>query len=83
MPGTFLLGSRYFQEIAPDVALDRACHTAMDVDEVTPAATFPGCVEVLETTPLEPSAKSTKAYCPGVGLVRDDSLRLVDWSERP
>ena len=24
MPGTFLLGSRYFQEVAPDVALDRA-----------------------------------------------------------
>ena len=24
MPGSFLLGSRYYQEIAPDVAMDRA-----------------------------------------------------------
>jgi hypothetical protein len=30
MPGTFLLGARYFQEIAPDVALDRAEHVARD-----------------------------------------------------
>jgi len=40
-------------------------------------------VEVRETTPLEPGARSTKAYCPRIGLVRDDVIKLVDWSERP
>ena len=29
MPGRFLLGSRYFQELAPGVALDRAEHVKM------------------------------------------------------
>ena len=82
MPGAFLLGSRYFQEVAPGVALDRACHTAMNLTETTPAGTFRDCVEVRETTPLEPGSKSIKGYCPGIGLIRDSSLKLVDWSER-
>ena len=83
MPGTFLLGSRYFQEIAPGVAMDRACNTRMNLTVVTPAGTFSGCVNVKETTPLEPGQVSIKAYCPGIGLVKDSRLRLVDWSERP
>ena len=83
MPGRFLLGSRYFQEIAPDVALDRAEHVAMGVTitvPTTPAQTFEDCVEVFETTPLEPSSKSTKRYCPGIGLVFDDGVQLVDFT---
>jgi hypothetical protein len=83
MPGTFLLGSRYFQEIAPGVAMDRACNTEMNLTMVTSAGTFSGCVKVRETTPLEPGAVSKKVYCPRIGLVKDSSLRLVDWSERP
>jgi hypothetical protein len=83
MPGTFLLGSRYFQEIAPGVAMDRGCNTKMNLTMVTPAGTFSECVKVRETTPLEPGAVSTKVYCPGIGLVKDSVLRLVDWSERP
>lgn len=80
MPGSFLLGSRYFQEIAPQVALDRACHTRMAMGVWTPAGSFTGCVQVDETTPLEPDDLSIKRYCPGVGLVYDDGVRLVDWS---
>ncbi len=82
MPGTFLLGSRYFQEIAPDVALDRGCNSAMGLAVSTPAGSFTGCVAVSETTPLE-KGKSDKVYCPGVGLVNDDTQVLVDWSEKP
>ena len=29
MPGTFLLGARYFQELADGIALDRAEHMEM------------------------------------------------------
>jgi hypothetical protein len=79
MPGTFLLGSRYFQEIAPDVALDRAEHVAMGLPVGVPAGQFDRCVEVLETTPLEPGHESVKRYCPGVGLVFDDGAELVDF----
>jgi hypothetical protein len=81
MPGTFLLGSRYFQEIAPGVAQDRAENVAMGFKVETPAGRFSQCVEVTETSPLEPGAESTKVYCPGVGLVRDNDLELVEISD--
>jgi hypothetical protein len=78
MPGTFLLGSRYFQEIAPAVAMDRAEHVKMGLTVDVPAGRFTDAVQVLETSPLEPSAKEYKLYAPGVGVIVDDSLRLVD-----
>jgi len=79
MPGTFLLGSRYFQELAPGVALDRAEHTRMGLTMKTLAGTFADCVEVLETTPLEPGAQSVKRYCPEIGLVMDNTVKLVEF----
>jgi len=79
MPATYLLGSRYFQEIAPDVALDRAEHTASGLEITVQAGTFTDCVEVTETTPLEPGAKSVKVYCPGVGLTVDDAVELAEF----
>lgn len=79
MPGTFLLGSRYFQEIADGIAMDRAEHVEMGLEVNTEAGTFEGCVKILETTPLEPRAESEKIYCPGVGLVVDDVVELVEY----
>ena len=84
MPGLYLLGSRYFQEIAPDVALDRALHTRMDLeldfDLVGEGeTTFEGCVEVIETSPLDrKGSQSEKMYCPDVGLVFDSGAELVE-----
>jgi hypothetical protein len=72
----FLLGSRYFQEMAPDVAMDRAEHVANDLEIDVPAGFMEDCVQVNETTPLEPGV-STKIYCPGKGLVRDGELELI------
>ena len=79
MPATFLLGSRYFQERADGVALDRAEHVEMGLEVTTEAGTFDQCVKVRETTPLEPGAESEKIYCPGVGLVVDDVVELVEF----
>ena len=81
MPGTFLLGSRYYQEVAAEVALDRAEHSAEGLEVETEAGRFRDCVEVTETSPLEPGAVSTKVYCPGVGLVIDNDLMLVEIGE--
>jgi hypothetical protein len=79
MPGTFLLGARYYQEIAPDVAEDRAENAAMDRTVTVPAGTFTNCVVVHETNPLSSSNKpDVKTYCAGIGLVRDEALRLVE-----
>jgi hypothetical protein len=78
MPGTFLLGSRYFQEEASPVALDRAEHVKMGLTLTTPAGTFEECVQIKETTPLEPGV-SIKHYCAEVGLVMDGVVKLVQF----
>jgi hypothetical protein len=72
----FLLGAKYFQEIAP-TARDRAQHTALGLEIEVPAGTFRNCVEVTETSPLEPGEVSLKVYCPGVGMVIDEELELI------
>ena len=79
MPGTFLLGSRYYQEIADGIALDRAEHVAMGLKVTVPAGTFTDCVQVIETTPLEPGSESEKTYCPEVGLVKDGTVELISY----
>jgi hypothetical protein len=77
MPGRILLGSRYHQEIAPGVAEDRAEHIEFPERIRTPAGTFDFCLKVEESTPLEPGHASLKVYAPGIGLVRDGSIKLV------
>ena len=80
MPGVVLLGARYFQEIAPNVALDRA--EILSISEVvkTPAGKFINVLKTEETTPLEPNAKGFKFYAPGIGLIQDSTLKLVWFS---
>jgi hypothetical protein len=79
MPGTFLLGARYFQELAPRVALDRGENTKMKLRIATGAGTFGRCVEILDTNALDPGAPGDiKRYCPRVGLVQDEAIRLVE-----
>jgi len=58
--------------------MDRAEHVEMGLEVTTDAGTFAGCVKILETTPLEPSAESEKIYCPEVGLVEDE-VQLVEF----
>jgi hypothetical protein len=73
----FLLGTRYFQEQAAGVALDRAEHVASGLQLMLPAGTFKGCIKTVETSPLEPGEESIKFYCPGVGMVIDNELELA------
>ncbi|MEZ5330816.1 MAG: hypothetical protein R2991_01915 [Thermoanaerobaculia bacterium] len=79
MPGTFLLGAKYYQEIAPESeALDRSQHVEMGIEMPTPAGTFSDCVGVVDTTPLDPESRDAKVYCPGVGLVMDEAIVLIE-----
>lgn len=73
----FLLGTRYVQEMATGVAQDRAEHVANGLEVTVPAGSFRNCIQVDETSPLEPGHVSTKVYCPGIGLVRDNALELT------
>jgi hypothetical protein len=45
----------------------------------TPAGVFKGCITVLETTPLEPDEEVLKTYAPGVGLIIDGNLEVVEY----
>jgi hypothetical protein len=77
MPGRVMLGVRYYQEIAPRVALDRATIVGTGVTVKTPAGEFTNCLMVEETTPLQRFTTEYKYYAPGVGLVQDGALKLV------
>jgi hypothetical protein len=78
MPGTFLLGAKYFNEVAPGVALDRTKNIAMGLYVTVPVGSFSHCVATKETSPLDPGIGGIKLYCPGVGLVMDEVLELVE-----
>jgi|SRR5690349_7527226 len=77
MPGTPRLKQRYYQELAPGVAMDRAEIVSMTETCKTPAGIFKRCLKVKETSAIETSLSEYKYYAPGIGLVRDDELRLV------
>ena len=83
MPSTILLGARYYQEIAPKVAMDRAEIVSMTEAIKTPAGEFRGCVKIEETTPLEPGVREAKYYARGVGLIQDGDLKLVKQGKTP
>ena len=76
MPGAPTVGMRFYQELAPRVAMDRAEIVGMNETLATPAGTFTKCLKTRESTPLEPGSEY-KIYAPGVGLVQDSTLKLV------
>ena len=79
MPGLVLLGSRFYQEIAPKVAMDRVEVLSLSETLATKAGTFKNCLKIEETTPLEPKAKDYKVYAPEIGLVQDGNLFLTKY----
>lgn len=82
MAGTPLLGAKYFQEIAPPGAVDRGEIAAMGLDVEVPAGEFSGCIEIFDTNPTpggECGEEDAKLYCPGIGLVQDQDLELVEY----
>ena len=79
MPGLPLVGARFYQEVAPGVAMDRAEIAGVDETVTTPAGVFEHCLKVRETTPLEPDEDEFKCYAPGIGLIVDGSLRLMSY----
>lgn len=76
MPGTPKVGMRYYQEIAPDVAMDRGEITSLSAPCRTPAGNW-RCLEVKESSALTPNEFEYKYHAPGIGLVIDEDLKLV------
>jgi hypothetical protein len=77
MPGKAEVGLKYYQEIAPGVAEDRAEIVSINDTLDTPAGTFSQVLKTEETNPLKPEEKEFKFYAPGIGLIQDEDLKLV------
>jgi hypothetical protein len=76
MPGTPLVKGKYYQEIAPGQAMDRAEIISLTETMVTPAGTFKNCLVTEETSAMEPD-KMNKYYATGIGQISDGKLKLV------
>jgi hypothetical protein len=81
MPGVPLVNGRYYQEIAPRVAMDRAQILSVNATLTTPAGRFTDVLRTDETTPLVATERSQKYYAPGVGLIQSGSLKLVRYGQ--
>jgi hypothetical protein len=77
MPGTPLLHARYYQELAPRVAMDRAEIVSLSDRQRTAVGVVTDALRVEETTPLEPDHREYKMYARGIGLIQDGDLKLV------
>jgi hypothetical protein len=77
LPGSPLLGARYYQEQAPGKAMDRAEVVSLSETMETPAGRFTNVLKIEKTTPLEPGVKEAKHYARGIGLIKDGPCRLV------
>lgn len=79
MPAQPKVGDRYYQELAGDVAQDRAEVVSLSEPLTTRAGKFDDCLQTKETTPLKKGDPEYKFYAPGIGLVRDDDLLLTSY----
>jgi len=77
MPGSIIVGSRFFQEIAPGIALDRSEIIGVDETLTVPVGTFEHLVETQDTDELDPDSENEKFYARGLGQIKDDELELV------
>jgi hypothetical protein len=81
MPGKPAVGQKFYQEVAPPAAKDRAEILSVNETVNAPAGAFKDCMRVEETSPYEPGVKSYKVYAPGIGLVEDGKMKLVKYGK--
>ena len=80
MPGKVEIGFRHYQEVSPGVAEDRAEIISLNDTLDTPAGEFANVLTTEETNPLKPEEKELKYYAPGIGLIQDETLQLVNYT---
>ena len=63
--------------------MDEGRAKVISLNEVleTPVGKFKDVLKTEETTPLEPGEKEYKFYAPGIGLVQDNTLKLVNYTQ--
>ncbi|MCG3179195.1 MAG: hypothetical protein BIFFINMI_01528 [Phycisphaerae bacterium] len=75
MPGRPQVGAMYYQELAPDVAMDRAEVVSVSGKVTVPAGQFANCLVTRESSAIERGTEE-KPYAPGVGLLKDGGFKL-------
>ncbi len=78
MTGKVELNSRFYQEIAPSIAEDRAEIISMTETVNTPAGVFDKVIKSEETNPLEPGSIDYKFYAKGIGFIKEESFKLME-----
>ena len=78
MPALVLLGSRYYQEIAPGIAMDRAEILSTTESMTTPAGNFTNVLKTEETTAIEPKDKEYKYYAPNSEYIRQRTENICN-----
>ena len=83
MAGEPEVGMKYYQELAPGKAMDRAEVMNISITYKTPAGEFKNCLQTKESSKIKKlilfSPKEYKTYAPGIGLIQDEKLKLVSF----
>jgi hypothetical protein len=83
MPGKPEVGMKYYQELAPKKAMDRAEVISISATYNTPAGEFKDCLRTKESSKIKKllilSPKEYKTYAPGIGLIQDEKLKLTSY----
>jgi hypothetical protein len=74
MPAAPVIGQTFLPEHLPDVSMEQVTMIALDQVITTAAGAFEDCL-VTKEVELPLGTTERKTYCPGVGLVREDSFR--------
>jgi len=84
MPANPKVGMKYYQEIAPKIALDRGKVVSVTETCKVPAGTFTECLKVQETNAIEFWSfmhPEYKMHAPGIGLIQDEDLVLIKYGK--
>jgi uncharacterized membrane protein YkoI len=79
MPGTPLLGARFYQEMAVGAGMDRIEIVSLTETLETPAGKFERCLKTEETSPLEPGVRDNKLHAPDIGVIQEGEAKLVNY----
>ena len=78
MPGMPLLKARFYQEMAPGEAMDRGEIISLSEMVIVPAGEFKNCLKTEDSSQIE-TGKEFKFYAPGIGLIQEETLKLVKY----
>lgn len=83
MPGKPEVGMKYYQELAPGKAMDRAEVVSVSETYRTPAGEFDSCLKTKESSKIKKlfffTPTEYKTYAAGIGLIQDGKMKLVSY----